>query len=85
MQWITNHRVASKADWQKILRKAIKLENGERWSLRGTEIKGFLQTQVNLRPREDGLRETTFIPYEWNSRNQNKITTALAELRKTYQ
>ena len=74
--------MASRADWQKILRKTIKLENGEGWSLRGIEIKGVLQTQVTLRHREDGRRETTFIPYEWNSRNQTKITTAVAELKK---
>ena len=74
--------MASRADWQKILRKTIKLENGEGWSLRGIEIKGVLQTQVTLRHREDGRRETTFIPYEWNSRNQTKITTAVAELKR---
>ena len=74
--------MASRADWQKILRKTIKLENGEGWSLRGIEIKGVLQTQVTLRHREDGHRETTFIPYEWNSRNQTKITTAVAELKR---
>ena len=74
--------MASRAEWQKILRKTIKLENGEGWSLRGIEIKGVLQTQVTLRHREDGRRETTFIPYEWNSRNQIKITTADAELKR---
>ena len=74
--------MASRADWQKILRKTIKLENGEGWSLRGIEIKGVLQTQVTLRHLEDGRRETTFIPYEWNSRNQTKITTAVAELKR---
>jgi len=74
--------VASRADWQKILRKTIKLENGEGWSLRGIEIKGVLKTQVTHRHREDGTRETTFIPYEWNSRNQTKITTAVAELKR---
>ena len=74
--------MASRADWQKILRKTIKLENGEGWYLRGIEIKGVLQTQVTLRHREDGRRETTFIPYEWNSRNQTKITTAVAELKR---
>jgi len=74
--------VASRADWQKILRKTIKLENGEGWYLRGIEIKGILQTQVTLRHGEDGHRETTFIPNEWNSRNQTKITTAVAELNR---
>ena len=44
--------------------------------------KGVLQTQVILRHREDGHRETTFIPYEWNSRNQTKITTAVAKLKR---
>ena len=74
--------MASRADWQKILRKTIKLENGEGWSLRGIEIKGVLQTQVILRHRVDCRRETTFIPYEWNSPNQTKITTAIAELKR---
>jgi len=64
VQWITNHRVASRSDWQKMLRKAIKLENGEGWSLRGIERKGVLQSQVTLKHREDGRRETTFIPSE---------------------
>ena len=45
-------------------------------------VKGVLKTQVTLRHREDGRRETTFIPYEWNSRNQTKITTAFAELKR---
>ena len=74
--------MASRADWQKILRKTIKLENGEGWSLSGIEIKGVLQTQVTLRHREDGRRETTFIPYEWNSRNQRKIITTVADLKR---
>ena len=67
---------------RKFCAKPSKLENGEGWSLRGIEIKDILQTQVTLRHREDGRRETTFIPYEWNSRNQTKITTAVAELKR---
>ena len=74
--------MASRAEWQKILRKTIKLENGEGWSVRGMEIRGLLKTQVTHRFPEDGRRETTFIPYEWNSRNQTKITTAIGELKR---
>ena len=67
---------------QKILRKTIKLENGEGWSLRGIELKDVLQAQITLSHREDGRRETTFIPYEWSGRNQTKITTAVVELKR---
>ena len=72
----------SRADWQRILRKTFKLENGERRPLRGIEIKGVLQTQGTLRHREDIRKKTTFIPYKWNSRNQTNITTAVAERKR---
>ena len=53
--------MASRADWQKILRKTIKLENSEGRSPRGIEIKGILQTQATLRHREDDRELLLFL------------------------
>ena len=37
------------ADWVQNLRKTVKLENGEGWSLRGFKTKGGQKTQVTYR------------------------------------
>ena len=53
----------------------------------GMAIKGVMQTQLTFRFREKDengkqARTTTFIPYEWRSRNQSKIITAIADLKR---
>ena len=65
--------------------QTIKLENGDGWSVRGREIRGMNKTQVTYR-FQDGLgmknpRSAVFLPYDWNSRNQSKIITAVADLK----
>ena len=44
------------------------------------------KTQVTF-PFQDGLgmknlRSVVFLPYDWNSRNQSKIITAVADLKR---
>ena len=68
------------------MRQTIKLENGDGWSVRGREIRGMNKTQVTYR-FQDGLgmknpRSAVFLPYDWNSRNQSKIITAIADLKR---
>ena len=68
------------------MRQTIKLDNGDGWSVRGRDIKGILKTQVTYR-FQDGLgmknpRSAVFLPYEWSSRNQSKIITAVADLKR---
>ena len=68
------------------MRQIIILENGDGWSVRGRDIKGILKTQVTYRFK-DGLgmknpRSAVFLPYEWSSRNQRKIITAVADLKR---
>ncbi len=41
--------------------------------VRGIEIRGVLKTQVTRRFQEDGLRETTFIPCQRNSRTKPRL------------
>ena len=48
--------------------------------------KGNEYTKVTFR-FQDGLgmknpRSTVFLPYDWNSRNQSKIITAVADLKR---
>ena len=74
--------MGSRQEWHKIMRQTIKLENGDGWSVRGREIRGMNKTQVTYR-FQDGLgmknpRSAVFLPYDWNSRNQSKIITAVA-------
>ena len=78
--------MGSLQEWQKILRKTNKLENGDEWSVRGREIRGMNKTLVTYR-FQDGLgmknpRSAVFLPYDWNSRNQSKIITAVADLKR---
>ena len=68
------------------MRHAIKLENGDGWSVRGREVRGIRKTQVTYR-YQDGLgmknpRSAVFLPYEWTVRNQRNITTAVADLKR---
>ena len=67
------------------MHQTIKLENVDGWSVRGREIRGMNKTQVTYR-FQDGLgmknpRSAVFLPYDWNSRNQSKIITAVADLK----
>jgi mRNA degradation ribonuclease J1/J2 len=78
--------MVSKEIWAKNMRHAIKLENGDGWSVRGREVRGIRKTQVTYR-YQDGLgmknpRSAVFLPYEWTVRNQSKITTAVAGLKR---
>ena len=78
--------MGSRQEWHKIMRQTIKLENGDGWSVRGREIRGMNKTQVTYR-FQDGLgmknpRSAVFLPYDWNSRNQSKIITAIADLKR---
>ena len=78
--------MGSRQEWHKIMRQTIKLENGDGWSVRGREIRGMNKTQVTYR-FQDGLgmknpRSAVFLPYDWNSRNQSKIITAVADLKR---
>ena len=78
--------MGSRQEWYKIMRQTIKLENGDGWSVRGREIKGIHKTQVTYR-FQDGLgmknpRSAVFLPYDWSSRNQSKIITAVADLKR---
>ncbi len=55
-------------------------------SVRGREIRGMNKTQLTYR-FQDGLgmknpRSAVFLPYEWTSRNQSKIITAVADLKR---
>tara|TARA_Y100001968_G_scaffold328639_1_gene376222 strand:+ start:2445 stop:2996 length:552 start_codon:yes stop_codon:yes gene_type:complete len=81
MRSSANHRVAFRADWQKILRKTFKLENGKGWSFRELEIKRVLQTQVKLRHQKNDSRKTSWIPFEWSSRKVSMLTSELLELK----
>ena len=78
--------MGSRQEWHKIMRQTIKLENGDGWSVRGREIRGMNKTQVTYR-FQDGLgmknpRSAVFLPYDWNSRNQSKIITAVADIKR---
>ena len=78
--------MGSRQEWHKIMLQTIKLDNGDRWSVRGREIRGMNKTQVTYR-FQDGLgmknpRSAVFLPYDWNSRNQSKIITAVADLKR---
>ena len=78
--------MGSRQEWHKIMRQTIKLENGDGWSVRGREIRGMNKTQVTYR-FQDGLgmknpRSAVFLPYDWTSRNQSKIITAVADLKR---
>ena len=66
----------------KIMCQTIKLENGDGWSVRDRKIRGMNKTQVTYL-FQDGLgmknpRSAVFLPYDWTSRNQTKITTSVA-------
>ncbi len=78
--------MASRTEWYKILRQTIKLENGVGWSVRGRGQKEVQKTQVQY-TYQDGLgkrnpRDYVVLPYDWISRNQSQIITAVAELRR---
>jgi len=84
-QEISKHMV-SRTEWHKILRQTIKLENGVGWSVRGRGQKEVQKTQVQY-TYQDGLgkgnpRDYVVLPYDWSSRNQSKITTAVADLER---
>ena len=68
------------------MRQTIRLEVGVGWQLRGREVGGVEKTQVTYQ-YPDGLdkknlRGSVFLPYDWNSRNQSKIITAVADLKR---
>ena len=68
------------------MRQTIRLEVGVGWQLRGREVGGVEKTQVTYQ-YPDGLgkknpRSSVFLPYDWSSRNQSKITTAVADLKR---
>ena len=68
------------------MRQTIRLEVGVGWQLRGREVGGIEKTQVTYQ-YPDGLgkknpRSSVFLPYDWSSRNQSKITTAVADLKR---
>ena len=69
------------------MRQTFKLENGDGWSsARGREIKGNHKTKVTYR-LQDGLEiknpiSAAFLPYDWSSRNQSKIISAEADLKR---
>jgi len=68
------------------MRQTIKLENGDRWSVRGRCIRGMNKSQVTYRFQDSlGMKNpgsAVFLPYDWNSRNQSKIITAVADLKR---
>ena len=68
------------------MRQTIKLEVGVGWSVRGRGEKEVQKTQVQY-TYQDGLgkgntRDYVVLPYDWSSRNQSQIITAVAELRR---
>ena len=68
------------------MRQTIKLEDGDGWSVRRREIREMNKTQVTYR-FQDGLgmnnpSSAVLLPYDWNSRNQIKIITADADLKR---
>ena len=68
------------------MRQTIKLEKGDGWSVRCKEIRGMNKTKVTYL-FQDGLgmknpRSAIFLPHYWNSRNQTKIITAVADLKR---
>ena len=78
--------MASRTEWYKTLRQTIKLEVGVGWSVRGRGEKEVQKTQVQF-TYQDGLgkknpRNYVVLPYDWSSRNQSQIITAVAELRR---
>ena len=83
-QEISKH-MASRTEWYKTLRQTIKLEVGVGWSVRGRGEKEVQKTQVQY-TYQDGLgkknpRDYVVLPYDWSSRNQSQIITAVAELK----
>ena len=66
--------------------QTIRLEVGVGWQLRGREVGGVEKTQVTYQYPDDlgkkNPRSSVFIPYNWSSRNQSKITTAVADLKR---
>ena len=78
--------MALRQNWIKLMRQTIRLEVGVGWQLRGREVGGVEKTQVTYQ-YPDGLgkknpRSSVFLPYDWSSRNQSKITTAVADLKR---
>ena len=78
--------MASRTEWYKTLRQTIKLEVGVGWSVRGRGEKEVQKTQVQY-TYQDGLgkknpRDYVVLPYDWSSRNQSQIITAVAELKR---
>ena len=68
------------------MRQTIRLEVGVGWQLRGREVGGVEKTQVTYQ-YPDGLgkknpRSSVFLPYDWSSLNQSKITTKIADLKR---
>ena len=70
------------------MRQTIKIENGDGWSVRGRDIKGILKTQVTYRSQDrlgmKNPRSAVFLPNDWRSRNQFKIITAVAYLKRLF-
>ena len=71
--------MALRQNWSKLMRHTIRLEVGVGWQSRSREVGGVEKTQVNYQ-YPDGLgkknpRSSFFLPYDWSSRNQSKITT----------
>ena len=67
------------------MRQTIRLEVVVGWQSRGREVGGVEKTQVTYQ-YPDGLgkknpRSSVLLPYDWSSRNQSKITTAVADLK----
>ena len=68
------------------MRQTIQLEVGVGWQLRGRKVGGVEKTQVTYQ-YPDGLgkknpHSSVFLPYDWSSRNQRKIITAVADLKR---
>ena len=70
------------------MRQTIKLDNGDGLSIRGSVIRGMNKTQVTYRFQDGhGMknpRSAVFLPYDWISRNQHKIITAVADLKRLF-
>ena len=68
------------------MRYTIRLEVGVGWQLRGREVGGIEKTLVTYKYPEDlgkkNPRSSVFLPYDWSSRNQSQITTAVADLKR---
>ena len=65
--------------------QTIRLEVGVGWQLICREVREVEKTQMSYQYPDSLVKKNLrsfFLPYDWSSRNQSKITTAIADLKR---